>query len=104
MAATGSERGELRTKRFPLLSPFLYLNGAAEGGLVEIELLDADSQAVLGSATMKELDSIYASVPWRAHELAAIQAHLGREVQLRFCLQHAELFSWWFEPQPPPEY
>ena len=37
-------------------------------------------------------------------ELAAIQAHLGREVQLRFCLQGAELFSWWFEPQPPQGY
>ena len=87
-----------------LLSPFLYLNCAAKTGLVDVEVRDATTEAFLASGVISETDSVYTGVQWATSDLVAIEAHVGSEVQLRFRLQRAELFAWWFEPQPPPEY
>ena len=77
--------------------------GGADGRL-DVELLDANNNAVLGRASLESTDSIYEALPWARAELAAVEAHVGLDVQLRFVLHQAELFSYWFEPQAPAEY
>lgn len=106
--STGSDSraGDLCTKRFTLRSPYLFVNcdcGGADGRL-DVELLDANNNAVLGRASLESTDSIYEALPWARAELAAVEAHVGLDVQLRFVLHQAELFSYWFEPQAPAEY
>ena len=73
---------------------------ARQDGSVRVEMLD-DQGAMVAAGGITESDSIRAAVQWEGE---GAEAAVGRRVALRFAMRSAELFSYWFEPQPPVEY
>ena len=66
---------------------------------MRVDMLD-DQGAVVAAGGIAS-DGIRAAVQWEGE---GAEAAVGRRVALRFALRSAELFSYWFEPQPAVEY
>ena len=87
--------GHLLTMPFRLPAGELYINTAATEGYVEVRLLDVLGNAIPGLGAVRlTLDSTRAKVELPLAKLASLE---GQPVQLRFDLQCARLFSYWFK-------
>ncbi|MBI3860435.1 MAG: hypothetical protein HY290_00915 [Planctomycetia bacterium] len=88
----GGEPGELTTRQFKLPADNLFVNVTARNGTLRVELLDAADHVI---ATSKSLtgDQPRGAIEWETGNLANI---VGQPVALRFTLQKASLYSYWF--------
>ena len=96
--------GMVTTDPFAVSDPWLFVNVDAgrgsPGGSLIVEVV-ADDGSVLARSREVRGDQLRYPVQWESGDL---QNQLSRPVQLRFQLQHAALYSYWFdsEPEEPP--
>lgn len=92
--------GSVTTDPFGLSSPWLYVNVDAGHGSRVVEVVDAEGSVVARSREVRG-DQLRFPVQWEAGDL---QDHLQRPIQLRFKLQNAAFYSYWFDSvaEDPP--
>ena len=96
----GATAGEVVTKALPVNGKSLYVNAAAQAGTLKAELLDAATGAAIPGYTMAnsiplQQDSVKAKLQWQGG--SDLSALAGRSVKIRFSVQNADLYSFWFE-------
>jgi hypothetical protein len=92
----GEEAGWLLTRPFVLPNGDLHLNVDARGGWIRVAVCDGTGSPIDGFETSEPVtgDMLDAVVRWEKGNLRRLE---GRTVQLRFSLQRAKLYSFWFE-------
>lgn len=102
--------GTVTTKRLKGLSGKLHLNCTASGGLLQVEVLDADGRVLPGyrkrDCNEPRGDGVDQVVTWQEHE----ELPAGQTLRLRFSLKNASLYSFHAggtlemldEPKGPP--
>ena len=96
----GATAGEVVTKALPVNGKSLWVNANADAGTLKAELLDADTGAVipgysLANSVAVQTDAVRAKLQWKG--LTDLSALAGRSVKIRFSVQNADLYSFWFE-------
>ncbi len=95
----GATAGEVVTKALPVTGTSLFVNANARGGTLKAELLDdATGEVISGysladSVALQE-DSVCAKLQWRS--MADLSGLTGKPVNIRFSVQNADLYSFWF--------
>ena len=96
-ADAGEKGGTLLTKPLVCSGTALRVNGVAAAGEIRAELLDADGGVIRGcdlaSAVTFTGDSLDAVLRWKKGIPAET---VGKAVRIRFHLQNARLYSFWF--------
>ncbi len=95
----GATAGEVVTKSLPVNGTSLYVNAAAQAGTLKAELLDAATGEVipgysLAKSVAIKTDSVRAKLQWQG--VTDLSALAGRDVKIRFSVQNADLYSFWF--------
>ncbi len=95
----GEEDGSVVTEAFLSEGETLYVNAVADDGEITVEVLDADGRPVPGfgredAIALKE-DSARQAAAWR--EGSRLPDPAGGPIHLRFNLNGARLYSYWFE-------
>jgi len=99
----GIEWGSVLTRPLQVTGPELRINVDSWRGQVVAELIDAQDGRVLpgfgrDACVPVTVDRIDQSLEWRGHgDLSAV---LGRTLRIRFSLLRAQLYAFWFAPQP----
>ncbi len=93
----GAEGGELTTRPVTFGGSRVFVNAAAAGGEVRVEILDEAGQAIapytLANCRPVAADSALAPVAWEGAE--DVSALRGRTVRFRFALRQAALYAFW---------
>jgi len=89
----GGKAGTATTKTFIINSPWLYANIDASHGSLAVDVLDSEGSIVARSKEVRGDQPRY-PVQWESGDL---HAHMYRPVQLRFNLQNAAFYSYWFD-------
>ncbi len=95
----GATAGEVVTKSLPVNGTSLYVNAAAQAGTLKAELLDAATGAAIPGYTLAnsvalQTDAVRAKLQWQG--VTDLSALAGRSVKIRFSVQNADLYSFWF--------
>jgi len=95
----GATAGEVVTKSLPVSGKSLWVNAAAQAGTLKAELLDAATGEVIPGYTLAnsvaiKTDAVRARLQWQG--VADLSALAGRSVKIRFSVQNADLYSFWF--------
>ncbi|MCZ6677455.1 MAG: hypothetical protein O7E52_09410 [Candidatus Poribacteria bacterium] len=85
--------GTVTTNTFILNSPWLYTNVDAGHGSLSVEVVDGEGSVVARSKEVRG-DQLRYPVQWESGDL---QTHLYRPIRLRFNLQNAVFYSYWFD-------
>ncbi len=98
-ADAGAEGGTLTTVPFVLSAKQLAINATtSDGGSIRVEMLDANGQVIGGYELVDSSsfsgDSLGAQVHWSGQDIS--ESLLGETVRLKFYLQDASLYSFWF--------
>ena len=88
----GRERGRVRTVQFRVPEGKLFVNADAGLGRLQVEALDAKGKLVTESVPLNS-DKTRHEVQWTKGGLAKLP---GRVMSLRFKIQDASLYSFWF--------
>src|SRR5262249_46011964 len=88
----GAEPGELTTRQFKLPAEKLLVNVNARGGELRVEMLDATGQVIAVSNAITN-DQPQGAIEWSSGDPSHL---IGEPVALRFRLQRASLYSYWF--------
>jgi len=96
----GATAGSVVTKSLPVSGKSLYVNAAAQAGTLKAELLDAATGEVipgysLAKSVALKTDSVRARLQWKG--VTDLSALAGKSVKLRFSVQNADLYSFWFD-------
>jgi hypothetical protein len=88
------------TKSLPVSGKSLYVNAAAQAGTLKAELLDADTGTAIPGYTLADsvalqADAVRAKLQWQG--VTDLSALAGRSVRIRFSVQNADLYSFWFD-------
>jgi hypothetical protein len=75
------------------------VNANAQAGTLKAELLDAATGEVIPGYTLAksvalQTDAVRARLQWQG--VADLSALAGRSVKIRFSVQNADLYSFWF--------
>lgn len=90
---TGKESGSVLTKRFALEGSNLHVNVDALSGTVEVTVIGRDGQTLATSESITG-DLPRTSLRWKTGDLVGLK---GQTISLRFKLQNASLYSFWFD-------
>jgi hypothetical protein len=95
----GATAGEVVTTSLPVNGTSLYVNAAAQAGTLKAELLDADTGVAIPGYTLADsvplqADAVRAKLQWQG--VADLSGLAGRSVKIRFSVQNADLYSFWF--------
>jgi hypothetical protein len=95
----GNTAGSVVTKSLPVNGKSLYVNAAAQAGTLKAELLDAATGEVIPGYTLAksvalQTDAVRARLQWKG--VTGLSALAGRSVKIRFSVQNADLYSFWF--------
>jgi|GEM_PF-212254 len=96
----GSTTGTVVTTAVTVSGKSLYVNAAAQAGTLKAELLDADTGTAIPGYTLAnsvalQADAVRAKLQWQG--VTDLSALAGRSVKIRFSVQNADLYSFWFE-------
>jgi hypothetical protein len=96
----GATAGEVVTKALPVNGTSLWANANAKTGTLKAELLDAATGAVIPGYTLAnsvalQVDSVRAKLQWQG--VTDLSGLAGRSVRIRFSVQNADLYSFWFD-------
>jgi len=96
----GATAGEVVTKSITVDGTSLWVNANARGGTLKAELLDAATGTVipgysLADSVALQADSVRAKLQWQGG--SDLSALAGKSVKIRFSVQNADLYSFWFE-------
>lgn len=96
----GNTAGSVVTTSLPVNGTSLFVNANAKTGTLKAELLDADTDTVipgysLAKSVALQADSVCAKLQWQG--VTDISALAGRSVKIRFSVQNADLYSFWFD-------
>jgi hypothetical protein len=96
----GATAGSVVTKSLPVSGKSLYVNAAAQAGTLKAELLDADTGTAIPGYTLADsvavqADAVRAKVQWQG--VTDLSALAGRSVRIRFSVENADLYSFWFD-------
>jgi len=93
----GSEPGTLTTRPVTFGGRRVFVNAAAQGGEVRVEMLDEAGQPIspytLGNCRPVSADSTLAEVVWSGAE--DVSALRGKTVRFRFSVRQAALYAFW---------
>ena len=96
----GDKERTLTTRPVTFRGKHLFVNVAAEGGELRVEVLDKDSQVIAGltrdNCVPVRGDSTRAAVTWKGADLAKLP---GQAVRFRFHLRNGELYAFWVSPE-----
>jgi hypothetical protein len=95
----GATAGEVVTTSLPVNGMSLYVNAAAQAGTLKAELLDAATGTAIPGYTLAKsvalrTDAVRAKLQWQG--VTDLSALAGRSVKIRFSVQNADLYSFWF--------
>jgi len=94
----GATAGEVVTKSLPVNGKSLYVNAAAQAGTLKAELLDNNGAVIpgytLANSVPLQTDSVRAKMQWQG--VTDLSALTGKSVKIRFSVQNADLYSFWF--------
>ena len=95
-----AQGGVVTTNSFALSAPWLYVNVDAGHGSLLIEVVDGEGSVVAQSREVRGDQPRY-PVQWESGDL---QSHMNRTIRLRFKLQNAAFYSYWFDSvaEDPP--
>ena len=96
----GATAGSVVTKSLPVSGKSLYVNAAAQAGTLKAVLLDADTGTAIPGYTLADsvalqADAVRAKVQWQG--VTDLSALAGRSVRIRFSVENADLYSFWFD-------
>lgn len=96
----GTEAGAITTKPIVFDGNRLVINADAEGGSLEVELLDADGEPLPGFERDRSRvfsgDSVSHEVTWDGTSAARLRALAGTDVRIRFHLTDGDLYAYQF--------
>jgi hypothetical protein len=95
----GATEGEVVTTSLPVNGKSLYVNAAAQAGTLKAELLEAATGTTIPGYSLTDsvalrTDAVRAKLQWQ--DVTDLSALAGRSVKIRFTLQKADLYSFWF--------
>ncbi len=88
------QEGIFLTDTFQLPEGKLHLNADAQKGSIVVSLCDAEGNALCGPSKPIQADVLDGKVRW---EKAIPKDLRGKNVRLKFTMQNADLYSYWFE-------
>jgi hypothetical protein len=95
----GATAGEVVTKALPVNGTSLFVNGNAQAGTLKAELLDTNGAVIpgytLANSVPLQTDSVHAKLQWQG--VTDLSGLAGRSVKIRFSVQNADLYSFWFD-------
>jgi len=88
------------TRSLPVNGTSLFVNANAKTGTLKAELLDADTDTVIPGYTLAKSLALEADVErtrlqWKG--VTDVFALAGKSVKLRFSVQNADVYSFWFD-------
>jgi len=89
----GEKQGTLLTEPFIMPGGRLFVNAEARKGEICIEALDRSEQVLARSIPLKG-DLLHSEVQWQGSRIPDLN---GEMVSLRFEIQNASLYSYWFD-------
>ncbi len=96
----GATAGEVVTKSLPVNGTSLFVNANAKTGTLKAELLDAATDTVIPGYTLAKsvavkADSVRTKLQWQG--VTDLSGLAGKSVKIRFSVQNADLYSFWFD-------
>ncbi len=96
----GATAGEVVTKSLPVNGTSLFVNANAKTGTLKAELLDPATDTVIPGYTLAKsvavkADSVRTKLQWQG--VTDLSGLAGKSVKIRFSVQNADLYSFWFD-------